>query len=71
MVSMTAINELKDELDNANVDYTLDIYQGAKHGFSNPNADKRGKDNALDLGYDEVAARTSWDKMIAFMQQTL
>lgn len=71
MVSMTAINELKNELDNANVDYTLDIYQGAKHGFSNPNADKRGKDNDLDLGYDEAAARTSWDKMIAFMEQTL
>lgn len=71
MVPMSAIDELQAELDNANVDYTLDIYKGAKHGFSNPNADKRGKDNALDLGYDEVAARASWDKMVAFMKQTL
>ncbi|ELA09199.1 dienelactone hydrolase [Moraxella macacae 0408225] len=71
MVSMQAIEELKAELDNADVDYTLDVYKGAKHGFSNPNADERAKQNDVDLGYDEAAAKASWDKMIKFMQDSL
>lgn len=71
MVSMQAIEGLKKELDNADVDYTVDVYEGAKHGFTNPNADQRAKENGVDLGYDEKAAKASWDEMIAFMQENL
>ncbi len=41
MVSMEAIEGLKIELDAADVDYTIDVYEGAKHGFTNPQADER------------------------------
>lgn len=71
MVSMEAIDNLKAELDNADVNYQIDVYDNAKHGFSNPNADKRAADNGIDLGYNEVAAKQSWDKMIQFMKEKL
>lgn len=71
MVSMQAIASLEEELDNADVDYTLHIYEGAKHGFSNPDADKRAADNGIDLAYDEIAATDSWNAMVEFMKKYL
>ncbi len=71
MVSMDAIDELKKELDAAGVDYTVDVYDNAKHGFTNPDADKRAAENNVDLGYNETAAKQSWDKMIDFMTANL
>ena len=71
MVSMQAIDDLKQELDNAGVDYTVDVYDNAKHGFTNPNADKRAEENGVDLGYNQQAASESWHKMIEFMQANL
>ena len=71
MVSMDAIEGLKQELDNANVDYTIDVYEGAKHGFTNPYADERAAKNGIDLGYDADAAQASWEEMISFMQENL
>ena len=71
MVSMDAIEDLKKELDGADVDYTIDVYDGAKHGFTNPNADKRAAENGVDLGYNETAAKQSWDNMLEFMKANL
>ena len=71
MVSMDAIEGLKSELDAANVDYTIDVYDGAKHGFTNPNADERASKNDVDLGYNETAAKQSWDNMLEFMEDNL
>ncbi|KAA0934633.1 dienelactone hydrolase family protein [Psychrobacter sp. ANT_H59] len=71
MVSMDAIEGLKSELDAANVDYTIDVYDGAKHGFTNPNADERAAKNDVDLGYNETAAKQSWDNMLKFMKDNL
>jgi len=71
MVSMEDVESFKQEMDKAGVDYTVDVYDNAKHGFTNPNADKRAADNGVDLGYNEAAANESWDKMIAFMRDTL
>ncbi|MEJ6066659.1 dienelactone hydrolase family protein [Psychrobacter sp. 16-Bac2893] len=71
MVSMDAIEGLKSELDAANVDYTIDVYDGAKHGFTNPNADERAAKNDVDLGYNETAAKQSWDNMLEFMKDNL
>ena len=71
MVSMDAIEGLKAELDGADVDYTIDVYDGAKHGFTNPNADERAAKNGVDLGYNETAAKQSWDNMLEFMKDNL
>ena len=71
MVSMEAIEGLKAELDAADVDYTIDVYDGAKHGFTNPHADERAAKNKVDLGYNETAAKQSWDNMLEFMKTNL
>lgn len=71
MVTMDAIENLKKELDTAEVDYTIDVYDDAKHGFTNPNADERAAKNDIDLGYNETAAKQSWDNMLEFMKTNL
>lgn len=71
MVSMEAIEGLKKELDAADVDYTIDVYDNAKHGFTNPQADKRAAENNADLGYNEAAAKQSWENMLEFMKTNL
>lgn len=71
MVSMEAIEGLKSELDAADVDYTIDVYDNAKHGFTNPHADERAAKNDVDLGYNEAAAKQSWDNMLEFMKNNL
>lgn len=71
MVSMDAIEGLKKELDAADVDYTIDVYDDAKHGFTNPHADERAAENNADLGYNEAAAKQSWENMLEFMKTNL
>ena len=71
MVSMDAIEGFKKEMDAADVDYTIDVYDGAKHGFTNPQADERAAKNGVDLGYNEIAAKQSWENMIEFMNANL
>ncbi len=71
MVSMAAIDGLRDELTAAKVSHEIDVYEGAKHGFSNPHADDRARENGVDLGYHADAAKVSWDKMVQFMKDNL
>ncbi|WP_201582138.1 dienelactone hydrolase family protein [Psychrobacter glacincola] len=71
MVSMEAIEGLKSELDAAGVDYIIDVYDNAKHGFTNPHADERAAKNDVDLGYNEAAAKQSWENMLEFMENNL
>ncbi len=68
IVTMEDIEAFKKEMDAADVDYTVDVYDDAKHGFTNPKADDR--DN-VNLAYDEIAAKQSWDNMLAFTKANL
>ncbi len=71
MVTMDAVEAFKKEMDAAGVDYTLDVYDDAKHGFTNPQADARARENNADLGYNEAATKQSWNKMMDFMKANL
>ncbi len=71
MVSMDAVEDFKKEMDAADVDYTVDVYDNAKHGFTNPNADERAAKNDINLGYNETAAKQSWENMMEFMKANL
>ena len=53
-------------LNKAGVDWEMDIYGGARHGFTNPGADSHGMDN---LKYDPVADRRSWSRMQDFFAE--
>lgn len=57
------IEAFRTEMRAAGIDWQLDIHGGAKHGFTNPEADSRGIDG---LAYDERTDRRSWDAMKSF-----
>lgn len=56
----------KKALSDASVDWEMDVYGGARHGFSNPYADGYGMDG---LAYQEEADRRSWMRMLAFFEE--
>ena len=59
------ITAFKKALSDAGVDWELDIYGGARHGFTNPYADGYGM---AGLAYDERADQRSWQRMLTFFE---
>lgn len=57
------IKAFKDEMKAAGVNYEFVNYPGAKHSFTNPDADKYGKQYNLPLAYNKKADKASWKKM--------
>ena len=53
----------RQEMDAARADYRFVAYPGARHGFTNPEADTSGKKFGIPLGYDPEADRRSWQDM--------
>ena len=60
------IAAFKKALSGAGVDWEMDIYAGARHGFTNPYADGYGLDG---VAYHEQADRRSWSRMRAFFEE--
>jgi len=63
MVSMDDLEGFKQEMDAAQADYQVLLLEGAKHGFSNPQADVNAEKYGLDLGYQQQADEQSWAAM--------
>lgn len=68
-VKAEQIEAFKQEMDNAGVDYRFVNYPGAKHSFTNPDADAFGKKFSLPLAYDEEADRDSWQQTQVFFNE--
>ena len=62
-IPQEAIDQFKEDMNEAGADYDFISYEGALHGFTNPAADERGKRFNLPLAYNESADRKSWDAM--------
>jgi dienelactone hydrolase len=60
------IDAFKNALSGAGVDWEMNIYAGARHGFTNPYANGYGMDG---LAYNENADRRSWLRMLAFFEE--
>lgn len=58
-----------DEMNKANAFYRLHIYSGAKHSFTNPDADSFGKKFELPLQYNAAADKDSWRDLKVFLKQ--
>jgi dienelactone hydrolase len=71
MVSLDDVEHFKQEMAAAHVKAEVDIYAGAKHGFSNPAADDNAAKYGTDLAYHAEAERQSFSKMYALLQHTL
>ncbi len=63
------VAQFKQEMEAAKVDYKLIVYPDAKHSFTNPGADKYGKEFNLPLAYNKGADDASWKEMQAFFQK--
>jgi len=62
-VTMDDLESFKQEMDAAGADYQVLLLEGAKHGFSNPQADVNAEKYGIDLGYQEQADEKSWAAM--------
>ncbi|MFB2538254.1 MULTISPECIES: dienelactone hydrolase family protein [unclassified Acinetobacter] len=71
MVTLDDVEKFKQEMQNAGVDYQVDIYPNAKHGFTNPKADENAAKYGVDLGYNADAAKQSIAKMHKLMADYL
>lgn len=69
MVPEPVIQTFKDEMTAAGADYDVIVYEGAKHGFTNPDADLLASRLQMPIAYDPAADQDSWQKMISFFDQ--
>lgn len=60
------VQNFKEEMETAGADYKFIAYPGAVHSFTNPDADRAGKEFNLPLAYNAEADKASWAEMQAF-----
>lgn len=63
------IDAFKKEMDAAGVDYKFINYPGAKHSFTNSDADALGKKFDKPFVYNAAADKQSWSEMQAFFKK--
>jgi len=71
MVTMDDVAAFKTEMDNAEANYEVKIYAGAKHAFSSQAADNNGQKYGLDLAFNAEADQASWSAMMALFEKQL
>jgi dienelactone hydrolase len=64
------IEEFKKEMTEAGVNFVFRSYPGAKHGFTNPEADRYAREFNIPLGYNAQADSASWADMKSFLAST-
>jgi len=71
IVTPENITAFKSEMDKAGADYQFVSLDGAKHGFTNPDADRlgHGDHGGPDIGYNKAADEKSWADMQAFFKK--
>src|SRR5205814_5130990 len=62
------VQEFEKEMKDAGVNYQINIYGGAVHTFTNPDAAKAGLKG---VAYNEQADRRSWEAMKSFLAEVL
>ena len=65
------VDTFKQEMEKAGVNYKSVVYPGAKHAFTNPDADGYGKQFNLPLAYNADADKDSWAQAKAFLAEVL
>lgn len=66
-IPATQVAAFRQEMDKAGVTYNIETYPGAKHAFTNPEADKYGQEFKLPLAYNAAADKASWDEGLMFL----
>ncbi len=68
-ISQEQIDGLKKEMADAKVDFQFISYPGAKHSFTNPDADQYAKQFGMPIAYNADADKKSWEDMQAFFKK--
>jgi dienelactone hydrolase len=58
----------KQEMEHAGADFRVVTYPGAKHAFTNPDADVMGKKFNLPIAYNAQADKDSWEQATEFLR---
>jgi dienelactone hydrolase len=61
------VDSFKAEMKTAGVDLRFHSYEGAKHGFTNPEVDAKAAQFNLPLKYDAKADAASWKELEGFL----
>lgn len=71
MVTPEQVAAFRQEMDAAGADIKFVSIPGAKHGFTNPDADRlsHGEHGGPDIGYDKAADQSSWADLQAFLKK--
>jgi dienelactone hydrolase len=69
LVTEGQIAEFKREMEAASAGCQIITYPGAKHAFTNPQADILGREYNMPIAYDPVADRQSWHAMQKFFNE--
>ncbi len=68
-VPAAQVEAFKKEMDAAKANYRVVAYPGAKHSFTNPDADQYGRKFNIPLAYNAEADQKSWTEMQAFFKE--
>ncbi len=68
-ITAEQIAAFKKEMADAKVDFQFISYEGAKHSFTNPEADSFAEKFNLPLGYNQTADEKSWADMQQFFKR--
>lgn len=69
MIPADAVAAFRKEMESAGANFRVITYPGAKHSFTNPDADELGRRFNLPLAYDAAADRDSWQQATAFLRE--
>ena len=69
MIPPEQVAAFEKEMKDAGVSYQVVSYPGAKHSFTNPAADKYGKQFDMPLAYNADADKKSWAALKEFLQK--
>ena len=65
------LDAFRDEMDAANANYQVVVFEGVDHSFTNPDADTFAEKYSMPLSYDEEADQESWAGMEKFLARVL
>ena len=67
MIDVEQRRRFEEEMRHYGADWQLHVYGGARHAFTNPDADKIGRPDVM--RYDPAAAKRSWAAMLGFFDE--
>ena len=70
-VPMAEVEQFKKQMDSIGAKYSVKIYPGATHAFTNPEATEAGKKFNIPVKYDAAADSASWSEMKSFFKRIL